>query len=524
MNKLGFYCAATLVALLGVVASACSDDDAPQKTTPAVAFDESYRTTLDAITFTLTLTDADRGAWMIRERATPPPTAEQVLADGEPLSKPGPHTLTASGLKGATDYTLYAVAAFEGQVGQLVRLDVSTAAYTAMLTLLDARMNAIDYHVETPGTYRHTAVSKQVFDNFASYMPDEKQVVQMLLTLYGCPGSGVQDCSIRDLQENPNNNKQPFDIVAGLEYVVIVGLTDAQGAFDGTYSLESVTLPEPGPLAGKVEVEIVRLAEDEADLRCTPSGDVLYCYEKVFSREQFDGYMTAGGEQAVKEAMFVENTSRVYDFAELSEWAYLTAGTDYLHLVVGVDDRGNQTDLIQTPFTTVAAAEVLTENMLFVHQQSGIYNANVEDALGGRSDNYYFVLSDKPMSPDEYGDPYPDEFPCNVLICDLYTTVSADGTIRIPEGTYTYSENYEAGTWYPDYTWGDHFSATEYETQLDLVGGTITVRYEGGKYHIEIACEREDGKLYTGTYDGPIDFSANSAASAAAMRKPIRKR
>lgn len=522
MKKIFSYAAICAALFVCLFAGACSEKNSAPPQLPSVTFDPSYTSTSNSATFGILPSNADKTAWMIREQTAAKPTAAQVLTDGEPLTGTPPFVVTAMMLKAQTTYTVYAVAALGDKVSELASFNVTTKGYTDMLTLADAGKNYVSYHVEVAdGTpYRHLAIQKSAVTSYSAYM-DEKQVVQLLLQLYGLTDAGAKDHTIRDLQQSADG-RLPFDIIAGMPYVVMVCQTDAAGNLTDNYKLVEVTLPEPDMLSKTVQVELVEAQMTEATFKCTPDAGIRYFYEKILTKAQVDEYL-AKGKEALMEQIFWTNTSRTFEFDKLSEWGSLMPETDYIHYVVGIDDAGDQTELIATPFTTQKEPDINTENIEFSVVVSAMYYGLVEDENGNDAYNFYFLISDKPMSPDEYGEPVPDAFPCNAFNCDLYTTAPT-GTAIIPDGTYSFAETYVAGTWHPDYTWAANFSETEYKKQLEFTAGTITVARDGENYRITLALETSEGKAYTGTFNGPLPFQDQSSAYSVSslLKRPFR--
>lgn len=518
MKKIFSYAAICAALFLCLFAGACSEKNSAPPQLPSVTFDPSYTSTLNSATFGILPSNADKTAWMIREQTAAKPTAAQVLTDGEPLTGTPPFVVTAELLKAQTTYTVYAAAALGDKVSELASFNVTTKGYTDMLTLIDAGKNYVSYHVEVADgtTYKHMAIQKSAMTAYNAYM-DEKQIVQTLLTIYGLTDAGAKDHTIRDLQQSADG-RLPFDIIAGLPYVMMVCQTDAAGNLTDNYKLVEVTLPEPDMLSKSVLVELFDVQITEASFVCTPDAGIRYYYEKIFMKSQADDFLAKGGEKALMEQIFMSNTARIFEFGKLSEWGSLMPETDYVHYVVGIDEAGDQTELIATPFTTQKEPDVNTNNIEFSFVFMARYYGLIEDAY-----NFYFLISDKPMSFDEYGDPYPDAFPCNAFNCDLYATAPT-GALIIPEGTYTFAETGAAGTWHPDYTWAANFSETEYKTELEFTSGTIKVARDGENYRITLALETSEGKAYTGTFTGPITFQDQSPAYSASslLKRPFR--
>lgn len=529
MQKFRLFSVLAFAALAGSLVAACSDDDSnvqnppPVAPTdrPAAAFGSNYTATRNTISFELASADADKTAWTIRPKTAEAPTAAQVLADGTPTEGISPWTPTASGLEPATAYVLYAAASKGDAVSTLASKEVATTGYDELITLADRGKNFVSYHIEAAGTatYRHFVSSKSGFDSFRSFL-DEKAAVSQVLQLYGAEATGAADYTARDL--DLKGNGQPNDLIAGEDQVILCCMTDAQGIPNGAYQIVEVRLPDPDMLDKTVRVEVVERKADGADMRCTPDAGIRYIYHHVFYKSEMDAIYAAGGEAAVKDKLLTQISSRAFEFGELQEWLGLEAQTEYVSYAMGIDENGDHTPLVRTEFTTLPPPEVDTENLAFTRSFQGIYYGS-----NGAGHNFYFILSDQPMSPDGYGGFYPDAFPCNVITCDLYTAAPAAGEPILPDGTYSFGEDMAAGSWHPQYTWASNFSQTEYETDFYFASGTITVERQGANYRIDVALVSEEGKNYTGSYTGPIAFEDQATSSAARLfgkllRSPMR--
>ncbi len=500
--------------IIASLASGCKDDKGSDSAPlPEAVFASSFTVTPSSVSFSVKVSDADEAAWTILERTAPAPDAAEVLAEGRRLSGSGTFDVTADGLNPRTEYALYAVAARGGLTGGTAVLHVATDGYTEMLTLLGGGKNFISYHVEVAENvpYRHLSVLEAVYDDYLDvFGGDDAKTAELMLQLYGSEAAGPQDLTIRDLQENPNNEWKPYDIVAGMPYVVMVRTSDGIG--------ETVrcTTDAPETLPQTVRVGIVDVSPVEAEIMCTPDEGLLYYYEQVYPSGFASSIIAQGGVEALLTQLFASG-SRILEPGSPSEWANLKPGTEYVHYAIGVDADGDRTELVETPFSTPKGEDIDTENIAFSFLYSSEYYGEIEDADGGLSCNYYFIISDGRMTTDEYGDPFPDAFPCNALNCDIYATVLPGGRLVIPEGTYTFSETFRAGTWHPEHTWAMHFS--EYmETQFPFVYGTITVAHEGEGYRLDISLKTDENKTYSGTFTGEIPFAESPAYPSAAPR------
>lgn len=190
-------------------------------------------------------------------------------------------------------------------------------------------------------------------------------------------------------------------------------------------------------------------------VRYTPDEGLRYIIEQPLSKSMIDGLLAEGGKDALLEQLFI-SSPRVTEFTEPSEWTYLDPETEYIHYVIGVDERGDRTALLEKPFTTPEEQEVdvNTENLAFAHAILASYYGMSEDDDGNTVHNFYILVADQNMLPDEYGDPYPVAFPCHALNCDFYAATRGGDELTLAEGTYTFSDTSAAGTWSSYDSWG----------------------------------------------------------------------
>lgn len=385
--------------------------------------------------------------------------------------------------------------------------------YTEPLTITEIGKNYVGYHVEAAEgiSYRHLIVSRQTLDNFTSGSKNDEEynnAVRVLMSLDARIGTGAHDYILRDLDEKPIS-QQPYSVIAGLKHVALICQADETGNCIGDIEELEFSTAAPARLSQTIKVEIVDLRSGEADFLNTPDPGIRYYFEQLLPKTLADEF-AASGKDKLREQL-ISIGARIFEFGKKSEWGYLDPETDYVHLVLGIDNEGNQTKLIETPFKTPASAVIDTENVQLNQSPKAFYYGQSEGDDGQDMYNFYFLLSDKPMPDNEYYEPYPTAFPCNALNCDLYTAAPAAGKPRIPEGTYTFSESYLAGIWHSEYTWAAYFDAEENETQFGFSSGTITVAHEGTGYRIDFDLKTENGKIYSGSFTGEIPFQDASS-------------
>lgn len=506
--------------------AACSDDDEPVPgTQPTVTFATTPpATTASSVTVEATATDADRAAWMIQDRTTEAPTVQTVLADGTSFAVGKAQTITASDLEAGKEYTIYAAAAKGDVVGKIASLEVKTAAqeYTDLLTLGDIGKNFVSYHIEVEEgtTYRHLVILKNTYDSYVVNATTDEQRAQMIglmLSIYGSVGTGPADYVLRDLDPNPNSFK-PYDVLAGMDYVAMACPTDAEGkTFTGTLEAKPLKTLDPELLTQRIGVEIERIGDSDADIRCTPDEGLRYFFEQIIAKAQAEEILAASGEKGLLERIFV-SVSQTVEFGNLSEWTGLQEKTDYIHYTIGVDAEGNRTALIATPFTTIASPKVDLENLTFDRVVTATYYGEVEENLH----DFYVLLADQPMQPNEYGVYEPDAFPCHAINCEFYSASGAGQ--KLPEGVYEISDSFTAGTLDFDYTWAPYFGRDldDYR-EFYFVTGTITVTHEGTGYRFVVDMDLEDGSKFTGTYAGDIDFESDGPSPFGMSARPAKK-
>ncbi|WP_147638122.1 hypothetical protein [Alistipes sp.] len=500
------------VSALCMLCASCSDDDTATQQAPTVTFGPDRQVTATSITFTVVSAHADIAAYLLVRREAETPTAADVMKDGKPLPGEGTTRVTEENLASGVDYTVYAAARRGDLIGDVVTFGFTTgtSAYDDLLTLTDTGKNFISYHIEVEPetTFRHVALLKKVVENFTDGTQSEQeyaQRIQLLLSIYGMPGTGPLDYTLHDLDLRPNG--QPYDVMAGMSYQVMACRTDASGNYVGDYQLIDTRTPDPADNGLTVGIEILDLQATEMTVRYTPDEGLRYIIEQPLPKSMIDGLLAEGGKDALLEQLFI-SSPRMTEFTEPSEWTYLDPETEYIHYVIGVDERGDRTALLEKPFTTPEEQEVdvNTENLAFAHAILASYYGMSEDDDGNTVHNFYILVADQNMLPDEYGDPYPVAFPCHALNCDFYAATRGGDELTLAEGTYTFSDTSAAGTWSSYDSWAAYFDEQEEMYEFSFGGGTITVAHEGTDYRLTFDLTTEKGKAYTGTYTGPITF------------------
>ena len=477
---------------------------------PTVAFSPDYRVEGTSITFTLQTKDAEKAAYLLIEREGDVPNAAEVFNEGVLLTGKDAYTVTEMDLAGGRGYIVYAAAVNGTILSEVAKLEFTAGvSYHGLLTLTGAEKNSLSYHIEVQAgeCYRHVALLDRVVRNFTEGVQSDQeyaQRIQLLLSIYGMEGTGPVDFTLHDMDLRPNG--QPYDVMAGMTYSIMACRTDATGNYVGDYELMQVVTPNALDNGLHVAFGILDLQAGEVVIQCTPDPGLLYVVEQLFPRSVSDQLLSQGGEQALLEQLFAAGT-RTTEFGEPSTWAFLNPQTEYVYYAMGVDAQGDRTELSFLPFTTPEKQEVDvdTTDLVFDHAVMGYYYGELEDDGGEPSYNFYCLLADRTMLPDEYGDPYPDSFPCHAINCDFYCGSVAEALV-LPEGVYTYAETSEAGSWSPGYTWAAYFDQEAEQHDFSFNSGTITVTHRGTDYHIEFDLRTEKGKVYTGSYTGPIDF------------------
>ena len=114
--------------------------------------------------------------------------------------------------------------------------------------------------------------------------------------------------------------------------------------------------------------------------------------------------------------------------------------------------------------------------------------------------NYYVVLSDVPMDGNSYGDNSVN------YVFDLYSNTGASQAKGvIPNGTYSLSSTYGAGTFSEDYGFRIRIIGDSEAEYLLYADGFVTV--SDGK--IEAQLEMEDGSIHTVVYEGDLSWGGS---------------
>lgn len=530
MTKKFLYAVWSVASLLCLTLAACSDDDSgaenpPPSPSPSVELTLEGTPSPNAFSFRLTPSQADRAAWMVVERAQPAPDAARLWTAGNAVAADKPAVLTADALSPATSYTVYAVAAQGETVGKVSSLDVTTAAPDGVIWPGEIGKNRIAYHIEmgAEDAYLHTCMMQADVDTFLSLAKTDEEVLnayRTILQLYGWQAAGSGDFLFEDGQEMPRG--RAARVMAGIPYVVIASRIDADNNFVGACERIAVTTAEPELLAATIDVEMLDLKAGEVTFKMTPGAGIESYFETLLPGSIADE-LTAKGGTALLEYLFGTG-SRVTDFTEPSVWSLPEPESPYVHYVIGVDAKGDRTQLQSHPFESPAAKPVVTENIAFDRYVTATYFGPTTDADGNPVYNYYFELADCEVEKDpEYGDIYPvDDGPGNVLICDFYT--QAGDATKLQDGVYTIGMDMKAGTLGYDYTWAAGFDEEGNETQMSFASGSITVAREGENYRLTVDFMTEQGQAYTGSYTGALPFFDATASSSSRSETARRMR
>lgn len=358
--------------------------------------------------------------------------------------------------------------------------------------------NTFIYRIEVDKdeSYRHVAVPKALLDNYTDlYEGNEKAAIDLLFGIYGADGEGPETYTVKSPTERPS-----LDVIADKTYVIMAYRTDEAGnpvegvqkfIFDTDSAWEAY---------GNISIEIARIAATECDFSYKVTDDIKVVWNYTMFAEDFEAVQKAGGEKALKTYLTTFGTRMLDRFDQGAEWANLEPVTDYVLLVLGIDEKGSHTELYTVPFTTAEPGEIDTEDIVF--DRSLIAMCDEEEA--GLYSNL-FLLANCPMEEDEYGDFYPSETESGILLyCGLLTKAPVDG--RIPEGTYQMTEGMDVDCWSYDNTWGVCYTEAGDILEVLFSSGTVEVSYKGDGYLMKFNFETEEGKAFTGTFEGSIAF------------------
>ena len=515
-----YLTAGTVICCALVSMSSCDrpgPDTPPEKETPAVGLGSPQPASY-SVTFRLTPEHADRVAWIILDGETEAPDAAAVLAEGEAADAQKASSVVADGLEPATDYTIYAAAAKGELLSAVAALKVTTEEEPeeplGFIALVEAGKRSFTYHIETEEgeSYRHMALAQRIFDNYTTlFEGNEAAAAELLLGMYGTTGTGAADYTMTSPAE-----RVPLDVVAGLDYLVVAVKVDAAGAAAAPYEKLPFRTAEPDRSAGNVNVDIVKLSSYACHLFHDVTEEIVVIWETVFFADDYNDLLAQGGEELLK-AQLRAIGARVQSFDKAAEWINLEPETDYVYVMFGVDAAGDHTSLGVLPFTTPVPDEIPTEGIVFDRYISALCLGEA----GSGAHEFLLSLANVPMEEDpDYGDFYPaDGGPGIMLMCDIYAEASSDG--RLPEGTYVFSNDSEAGTWNPYDTWAACFDDAGGMVPVEFAGGTIAVAWEGNGYRIEFDLEGVEGEVFTGTYEGEIAFGSYASSARQIRLRPM---
>jgi hypothetical protein len=109
----------------------------------------------------------------------------------------------------------------------------------------------------------------------------------------------------------------------------------------------------------------------------------------------------------------------------------------------------------------------------------------------------------------------------NGINFEMFTT----GTTSLDVGNYTFDANKTGnpGTFDFANTILNFTTSTQKGIDLDINGGTVTIKQNGSVYELTFSCTGVDGKSVTGYFKGSLQYYANSSLMKSAKIKKHRK-
>lgn len=517
------YAAAARGEVLGKVASLNVTTLKKGETVPVVVLTMGKNLTATSADFEVTATNATAAAWVILPATDAAPAAAEIIKNGTKVEVGGPKTAVASDLTPETSYTVYAAAANGEVLSKVAELDFTTLKGEAkpLIEVLTVGKNYYKYRIDAAEgeTYMHIGLLKQMYDNFLSMSTTDEErrnAIRTMLNIYGFSGSGPKEYENVDMTPDASGFRTN-NVYAGMPYTVVAWKTK-DGQPVGDWETAAFDTEEPANLTQTVVVTESYVRANQAAFDCAPEEGVATFLTQSFPKTMFDQMKAEGGEGAIEEYMFV--TSKRETGAGLSEWINLDPESDYVFAVVGIDENGDRTPLIEHAFTT--PVKIGNDyDLEFTDFVSGSYYGKDKDMNGNDVYIYTFTLADCEMAMDNHGMMFPVEGAGNVFITELFSDTPADAALRIPENEYVFGEDMAAGTWSPDTTYAVSFDAEGMMTDVYFIDGIIGIEDIGDAYFVNVELVTADGNDYFGIFEG--DITLTDEGSGGFSNRPLRK-
>lgn len=305
--------------------------------------------TVNSVTFSITAQNANKFAYMIREASSEAlPSAEELFNETWGAIE-GKITISESNLVQNTKYQVIAVVANDQKNSAVVAEEFTTAKESdapdyKMIELLEANYTSFKFKIKGGENYfKFLPVEKAMLDEMGYTPMDWVELV-----------GGFVDQGDKEYEwvDGLMYQNKPMDVAPGREYVIIAGISDAQGVYvDGVDTLMFRTPSIPSSDA-EVSVNFSDITSTSVNAYVSIDETISSYYVYVRDREWYDNIIAQYGEDMIKNLIKNPNAGAL-TYAESTSvtWNGLIPNTEYTFGVLGVDNTGSEV-LVMEYFTT----------------------------------------------------------------------------------------------------------------------------------------------------------------------------
>lgn len=342
-----------LTLVLGLAIS-CKEEpvDKPVPPTPGEAPTIELRaqdTTSHSFSFTIVSPTANKFGYQVREASTEPaPSAEELLA-GDYGAMQNEITLTVENLTPDTQYQIFAVVAIDNLTSEVASLELTTKKANQdpdfnFIQLIDAQYTSFKFRINGGEShFKFIPVEAAMLQEWGVTPEEWMETVDCVVD------QGDKEYEWVDGLTYENIN---MSVAPGREYVIIAGLSDAQGNLsDGVDTIKFRTPSIPDSDAEiSVNFEDVTSTSVRAYINVDETISMYYVY--VRDKAWFDEIIGNYGLDMIKTLIkYPSAGAPTYSGSRSVDWSGLIPNTQYVFSVLGVDNQGSEI-LIMEDFST----------------------------------------------------------------------------------------------------------------------------------------------------------------------------